>query len=149
MILEKTNQRIIETKRNGWIAFWENMLGNVYLQMVQGGEKPRLSVLIKNMGFLIKNAPLAARKAEAHFNNASEQAKKYGNKGTLGNIYLNLGALHKARKREDKAKECITEAINIFKETESEGFLNQAKQALDSLADEWEIIFEKGMYYKR
>jgi len=80
-----------------------------------------------------KNAPHADRKAEEYFNKAIQQAKEVGDNGTLGRTYLNLGLLHKAKKRVDKAKECITETIKIFEETEADGFLTQAREALASL----------------
>jgi hypothetical protein len=44
-----------------------------------------------------------------------------------------LGLLHKAKGRLEQAKECISEAIQIFEQTEAEGFLKQAKEALASL----------------
>ena len=103
------------------------------MQIAQGGEKPNLSFLIKNFGFLIKNAPRADRKAEAHLDKAIDQAKEIGDNGLLGQAYLNLGLLHKAKNRIDKAKNCISEAINIFKETEADVFLKQAKEEMEKL----------------
>lgn len=82
---------------------------------------------------MIKNAPHADRKAEAHFIKAIEQAKEIGANGTLGQAYLNIGLLHKAKKRVDRAKECLSEAIKIFEETEAEGFIKQAKEAMKDL----------------
>ena len=37
-MVEETKQGIIEGDRKGWLAFWEYILGNLYLQVVQGGE---------------------------------------------------------------------------------------------------------------
>ena len=134
-IVEETNRFIIENERKGWMAAWEKMLGSLYLAIAQGGEKPSLLFLVKNIGFLIKNAPNVDRKAETHFNKAIDQAKKVGDIGLLGRTYLDLGLLHKAKKRIDKARGCISEAIRFFEETEAEGFLKQAKDALESLDD--------------
>ena len=47
-------------------------LGNVYLRIVRGQGSLPLSLLAKNVGFLVKNVPLAAKKAESHFNKAIE-----------------------------------------------------------------------------
>ncbi len=132
-LVEETRQSVKISERKGWLAFWENMLGTLYMQMVQGGEKPSLSFLAKNIGFIIKNAPQADRKAKVHFNKAIEQANEVGVKGTIGQAYLNLGLLHKAKNRIDQARESFIEAIKIFEETEAEGFLKQAKDALQSL----------------
>ncbi|UCD78696.1 MAG: AAA family ATPase, partial [Desulfobacterales bacterium] len=134
-MVEVTKQNIIESGRKGWIAFWESLLGSIYLQMAIGGEKPNLSFLFKNIVFLMKNAPHASRKAETHFNNAIEHAKKVGANGTLGQTYLNLGLLHQAKKRVGKAKECLSEAVRIFEETEAQVYLKKAKEALESLQD--------------
>lgn len=132
-MIEGLKQVSIESERIGWLALFESTIGSVYLQIAQGGEKPSLPFLIKNIGFLIKYAPRADRKAEAHFNNAIEQAKEIDDNGVLGQAYFNLGILHKAKKRVDKAKECLSEAIKIFEETEAEGFLKQAQEVLESL----------------
>jgi len=47
--------------------------------------------------------------------------------------YFDLGLLHKANKRTEKARECILEAIKIFEKLELERYLRQAEEALSSL----------------
>ena len=89
--------------------------------------------MIKNIGFIAKNVPFASHKAEKHINAAIEVAKEIGAKGILGGAYYDLGLFHKAKKRIDRARQCISEAIKIFEKTEAEGFLKQAKEALESL----------------
>ena len=69
--------------------------------------------------------------AETHFKKAIQLAKEIG--GSAGRTYLDLGLLHKSRKRIDKAKESISEAIKIFEDTEAEVFLKQAREELESL----------------
>ncbi|MGV7223155.1 MAG: AAA family ATPase [Nitrospinales bacterium] len=134
-MFEETNRAVYEEGRDGWFATWEYMFGNIFLQTAQGGEKPDLSFIVNNIGFLVKNAPRADQKAQTHYNLAIEHAIKVGDRGTLGRCYLDLGILHRAKKRFDKAKECIFKAIEIFEETEAEGFLKQAKEVLESLND--------------
>jgi tetratricopeptide (TPR) repeat protein len=89
--------------------------------------------MAKNIGFLVKNVPLAGKKAEEHFNKAIEISKDIGAKFLLGSAYLDLGLLYRARKRADQARECISEAISIFQECEAEVYLKQANEALESL----------------
>ncbi len=89
--------------------------------------------MAKNIGFLIKNVPFASKKAEEHFNRAIEVAKEIGAKGTMGVAYLDLGLLYRMKEKTEQAKNCISEAIRIFEETEAEGFLKQAEEALSSL----------------
>jgi tetratricopeptide (TPR) repeat protein len=133
-MFEETNRTGYEEGREGWFATWEYMLGNIYLQIAQGGEKPDLSFLVKNIGFLVKNAPRADQKAQTHYNLAIEHAMKVGDRGTLGRSFLDLGILHKAKKRFDKAKECFSRAIKVFEETEAEANLKRAEEALRSIS---------------
>ena len=92
-----------------------------------------LSLLAKNVGFLVKYVPLAAKKAESHFNKAIEVTEKIGAKILLSQAYLGLGFLHKAKKRSKKARECLTKANHIFEECEAEVFLKQTQEALEDL----------------
>ncbi len=111
----------------------EYTLGKVFSQIAMGSEPISLSKVFKNIGFLVKNVPFASKKAEGHFKKVIEVAEEMGAKTILGGAYLDLGLLHKARKRPDKAKQCISEAIKIFEQCEVEIFLHQAKEALDLL----------------
>ena len=46
---------------------------------------------------------------------------------------LNLGLLHKAKKRTEEARQCMTEAVQLFEACEAETALKRAKEALTSL----------------
>jgi len=104
------------------------------LQIVQGGEeRPSISTLARNIGFVIREVPFAARKAEGHFNEAIEAANEAGFKSILGQAYLNLGLLHKLKGRTDKARDCISKALGIFEQCDAELYVKQAREALASL----------------
>ena len=119
-------------QRRGWHANMEQSLGKFYLQIALAEGPKNLSLLAKNVGFLIRNAPFASQKAEKHFNNAIEIAKGIGAKGTLGQAHFNLGLLHSSKGRTDKAKEFVSKAIELFEQCEAEIYLNQAKEVLQS-----------------
>jgi hypothetical protein len=53
--------------------------------------------------------------------------KRVGDRGTFGRCYLDLGILHRAKKRLDRVRKCLFKAIEIFEETEAEVYLKQAK----------------------
>jgi class 3 adenylate cyclase/tetratricopeptide (TPR) repeat protein len=114
------------------IAVSEFVLGNVYYQIAYG-KKPSPSIIVKNVKFLAKNVPFASKRAESYFNKAIESAKQFGAKGLLGQAYLGLGLLHKSKKRNVQAKNCISEAIRIFEECGAKTYLKQANEALVSL----------------
>lgn len=127
-------QRIwIETQRECLYAASENMLGRVYSEISQGGKEIRLSMIIKNIGFLLRNFPFATKKAEAHFMNSIHIAEKTGAKGTLGKSCFDLGLLYKAKRKKDQARVYLSKAIQAFELCEAETYLRQAKEAFASL----------------
>ncbi|MDY6792397.1 MAG: adenylate/guanylate cyclase domain-containing protein [Thermodesulfobacteriota bacterium] len=111
----------------------EHIIGKIYYEMI-AGPKPSIGKLIRNIGFLVKNYPFAAGKAEAHFKKVIEFAKVMGAKGTLAQAYLDLGLLHKKKNQTDLAKKCLSESIHIFEKCGSEAYAKQAKEELASLS---------------
>ena len=101
--------------------------------MKEGEGSVSVSTLVKNIHFIVKNLPFASKKSEEHFTKAIDSAKETGSKGIMGVAYLGLGSLHINKKKTEQARECISEAITIFKEIGSEGYIKQAKEALTSL----------------
>ena len=122
--------------KNGSIWLYittEYMLSNIYLQIVLGEGSKTFPFLVKNIAFLIKSVPRAPEKAEYHLHKVIETAKEIGAKPILGQAYLDLGLLHKAKDRTERAREYTTESIQIFEQCEVDVFLKQAKEALASL----------------
>jgi tetratricopeptide (TPR) repeat protein len=131
-LLDKAQQMINKSHRKGCESFYDYTLGKTYA-LIATGPKPGLSIMAKNIGFLMKNVPFASKKAVDHFNRAIEVSKKIGAKGPLGLAYLDLGMFYKSKKESDQARECLTEAIKIFEENQGQVHLKQAKEALTSL----------------
>jgi tetratricopeptide (TPR) repeat protein len=132
-LLEKGQRDCLKNQVRTLYARSEYVLGKVYSQIAEGSGPISLSTMAKNVGFLIKNFPFASKKAEEHFNRALEVAKEIGAKGTMGMAYLDLGLLYRTKGKTEQAKKCVSEAIKIFEQTEAEGYLKQAKEALVSL----------------
>lgn len=110
------------------------LMGMVYSKISRGGgEKKGFSFVVKNIGFLIRTYPFAHKKAEEHLNIAIKTAGEIGAKSVLGQAYLELGCLHKARGRTETARECIINAIEAFEECEADVFLKEAHEALASM----------------
>ena len=131
--IEEAIQVCLKNQKRALHASLEHALGQVYLQILPGGEKISLSIFAKNLGFLLKNIPFAGKKAEDHFNKAIVVAKEIGAKGTLAQAHLDLGLLHKSKGRTERARDCISKAIQLFEQCEAEVYLKQAKEALESL----------------
>ncbi len=56
--------------------------------------------------------------------------QEIGAKGFLAQATLELGLLHKIKKRTDEARKCISDAVRLFEECEADVFLKQAREAL-------------------
>jgi tetratricopeptide (TPR) repeat protein len=124
----------LESKSLWRYATGNYLIGRVYSKIAQGGgEKRDFSFLIKNMGFLIKTVPFAYKRAEEHLNIAIKTAGEIGAIGILGQTYFELGQLHMAKGKTEKARECITLAIDAFEKCETDVFLKQARDALLAL----------------
>jgi predicted ATPase/class 3 adenylate cyclase len=109
------------------------MLGNFYSTLAQRTGPKSVSLLAKNIGFLIKNVPLASKKAQTHFNEVITVAKKIGANSVLGQAHLDIGLMYKKKGRTDMAQENISKAVQLFEKCEAETYLTQAKEALVSL----------------
>jgi class 3 adenylate cyclase/tetratricopeptide (TPR) repeat protein len=134
--IAKLEEALNQVKKNGRrcvSANLEHVLGYVYLQIVKGDGPKSFSFLAKNIGFIIKDVPVAAKKAETHFKRAIEIAKEIGANGVLAETYLELGSLYKVKRKTEQARDCLSKAIKIFEQNEAEFFIKQAKQALESL----------------
>jgi class 3 adenylate cyclase/tetratricopeptide (TPR) repeat protein len=131
--IHQAQRSFIENKWKGGYALSENLLGKIYLQMVERSKPVPAAVLAKNIGFIIRTVPFASRKAEYHLNRAIKAAEEIGNKATLATACLDLCMLHKAKGRIKEARECVSNSIQIFEQTGAQTNLQQAKKALATL----------------
>jgi tetratricopeptide (TPR) repeat protein len=132
-MVEQVRDAYQKNQRRGTLVIPEYVLGMIYLQIVEGENLPSLSVLVRNIGFMVKNVPSATKKAEDQFNRAIKIAKEVGSNIYMGRAYLDLGLLHKAKRRTDEAKECIAKAAELFEQCEAEVYLQQANEILAAL----------------
>ena len=127
-------RKFLEGKQLLHYAAGNYLMGMVYSKLAQGGgEKKDFSFILKNIPFLVKTLPFARKKAEKHLTIAIKTAKEIGAKSLLGQTYLELGKLHKAKGRQEKARVCILNAIEAFEKCEADVFLEQARESLSSL----------------
>jgi tetratricopeptide (TPR) repeat protein len=114
-------------------AIVENVLGRVFLNIVETSEPDNFAAMAKDIDFPIKDIPKVVKKAEAHFIKSIEISKEIGANFTLAEAYLSLGLLCKAEKRTAEAHKNISKAIRIYNQIDAEIFLKQAKAALATL----------------
>lgn len=132
-MIEEALKACRENQRRCSCAGIEHALGQVYLGIVDKSAPVSLNTLMKNIGFIIKNVPSAAKKAVAHFNQALKIAEEIGSKIIQGETYLSLGRLYQTKGRIDEARHCFSKAAGMFEECGSEGYLKQANEAIASL----------------
>jgi hypothetical protein len=101
--------------------------------MVERAAPVKLTTVLRNIGFLVKNVPFAAKKAENHFNKTIEISREIGAKYFMGLSYLDLGLLYRVKGEKARARECLTNAIELFEQCELENWLKRAREALASL----------------
>ena len=131
--MEPVRKRWVEKDRGACLPIYDYIVGTIYLQITKGAAPISIQTVIKNIGFIIKNVPFAAKKAEYHFNKALEVAREIGADGIIGQSYYSLGLINQMKKRNNKAKECFQRAIDVFEDIEADGFLKLSQEALDSL----------------
>jgi tetratricopeptide (TPR) repeat protein len=132
-MIEKERDQSEECGVKNYIIIAEFILGRIYKQIAEGAGPLSPATVAKNIGFLLKNVPFAAKKAESHFQKAIKLAQEIGAKSLLGQTTLELGLLHKIKGRTDEARKCISDAVRLFEECEADGFLKQAREELASL----------------
>jgi tetratricopeptide (TPR) repeat protein len=132
-LVESVSRELIEFHRTVFASLSEFILGNIFLQIFQGSGKKSLAIYCKNFGFLMKNLPVAGKKAERHLTKAVQLARQTGARGFLGQPCLQLGVLFKLNGRRAKAREYVSEAIRVFEESGFEAYLNHARELLEGL----------------
>jgi tetratricopeptide (TPR) repeat protein len=132
-MIKEAQQAFLKNQRRFAYAAIECYLGMVYLQIIDKPAKVNLNTMVKNIGFILKNVPTAAKKGVNHFAKAIEVAKEIGAKKVEGRAYLGLGLLHRAKARNDEARDCFSKAVRIFEKCQAEKLLKQTNDALESL----------------
>jgi tetratricopeptide (TPR) repeat protein len=132
--LHRLQAHFSENGKKVSFVFGEYILGKIYFQMIQNKAHKDFRVITKNIGFLIKTIPFAAKKAEHHYQSAIQTAEEIGAKGVLAQACLDLGLLYKVKKRNDEARQYISNAVKIFEECGAYAYLEQARQAHESLS---------------
>ena len=121
-LLEEVQRECLENQRRSLYVLSEHTLAKVYSQIVEGSEPISLSIMAKNIGFLIKSVPFASKKAEEHFNRAIEVAKEIGVKRYDGNGLSRFGfALQKKKGRPGKPRNASPRQSRFLKKLRLKG----------------------------
>jgi len=133
-LVESASQEFLESQRNVLRSLAESILGSIYLQIFQGSGNKSPALLVRNLGFIVKNIFSIKSKAEKHLSQGIQLAKETGAKGFLGQPCLQMSVFFKLKGESGKAQEYLSEAIQVFEECDLQVHLQRARDMQASLA---------------
>jgi uncharacterized protein HemY len=104
--------------------------------MLQRGTRIPLRTLLRNLGFLLRSRPFAARKARHHLEEAIRIARSAGVPAVLARCLMNLGILEHVQKRPEDAARHLEEARQIAESVDLQVLLDKIRAALAALSSE-------------
>jgi hypothetical protein len=81
--------------------------------MVRGGKKLSISLIVRNLYFLLRILPFAAVKARHHLNIAVEESRARDIPAQLVKGLYDLGLLNETQNRFEEARNCYEEAHSV------------------------------------
>ena len=103
-------------ERRTFYIITEYLLGRLYSQMAMGEGPKNLSIVLKNIGFIAKHLPFAAKKAENYYKRAIKMTTEIEMNNLRGLILYDLGLLYKFKNSPISADNCFTQALQLFDE---------------------------------
>jgi len=128
--IEETNRRFAAWGNETVPVIGHMILGEIYLQMALGKDKPPLSMIMRNLGFVLRTLPVAHRKARRHLEFAVHGAREVDAPGYLARSLLDLGLLCQAKKRAEEARAYLEEARKIAEPLQSPVLNGKIRAAL-------------------
>jgi class 3 adenylate cyclase/tetratricopeptide (TPR) repeat protein len=107
--------------------------GEVYLQIAIGGEKPPLSVMLRNLPFLIGTLPFAKAKARRCLESALDSFRGFDCPSFIARCLYDLGLLDQAGKQTGAARAKFDEARQIAASVEAANLVRDIDTALAEL----------------
>jgi len=92
---------------------YRTTLSRLYLEILQGGQRPPIAVLLRNLPFLLVAKATAARRIERMMEIAARNPQLDPEGFHHANINLTLGLLYKATRRRERAIRHLTHARRI------------------------------------
>ena len=86
------------------------VLGEIYLKIALGKDKPPPTVLLRNAFFLLRTIPFAKTKALQQFEEAARIGRDARLSGTIAQALMGMGVVHRASKRLPEAQRSLREA---------------------------------------
>jgi class 3 adenylate cyclase/tetratricopeptide (TPR) repeat protein len=132
MMTESDNKLL--NNGNKFCYIWtQYLLGILYSQLTAPAAPIKISMLAKNSRFILRHVPFATQKAIVHFNNCAAICLDCGFTSISGMVHLELGRLYKNKGQKELAREQLSTAVKLCRESEAAGNLKQAEELLSSM----------------
>lgn len=132
-VINDVRKKLNEMHYSYFYSVSELMLGSIFAKLATRETDVNLSIIFKNIGFLLKNIASASKTAEVHFKNAIGLAGKINAKGIEGQAWLELGKLYMAKNMTNEARQSVNNAIEIFRSCKIVTYRRQAEKVLNSI----------------
>ena len=134
-LIQEAVRELHQDDRKGLLPVVSLALGRIYIEIVKG-EKPVSPMgLLRNIGFVLHHALPAEKKALAFLQEAVETADALGAVGIAGQAHLELGMLHRLRKRAGPAQVHLEKAAVMLRRVGAHQYLKQAEAAIAALPE--------------
>jgi tetratricopeptide (TPR) repeat protein len=132
-IIHEARKKLNEMHYSYFYIVSELMLGSIFSKIVSREADVKLSIIFRNIGFMLKNIASASKNAETHFKNAIGLAQEIGAKGIEGQAWLELGKLYVVKNKKVDARQAVNSSIEIFRLCNIETHRRQAENVLNSI----------------
>jgi class 3 adenylate cyclase len=111
--LEQSISRLQQWGNTSGPAIARMALGEIFVRMARGDDRPPLRVMLSNIGFLARALPTAARRAGRELEAAITMSREADLPATLARSLWNLGRLCQAKNRPAEARRHLEEASRV------------------------------------
>ncbi len=115
-------------------GFARILLAEIYIQVLKGGQRPPLRVVLNNLPTLMAARVRGARRASALIEAAASNPQWDANSAALARIDFNRGELWRLKRRPAKARECFERASRAAEAQGLDKLRRRSEEALARLA---------------
>jgi class 3 adenylate cyclase/tetratricopeptide (TPR) repeat protein len=118
---------------NHLVAEQVRLIKGLFYQRLACAPRPRLGVMMRNLGFAARHALPAARRAETLLRGCADYYGSAQAPGRRAQALLALGSLYRHQRRQAEALACLNEAREIFEKVGAYAFLKNACSELEAI----------------
>jgi class 3 adenylate cyclase len=132
-MMTESDNNLLKNGNKFCYTWTQYLFGMLYSQLAVPAAPVKISLLVKNFRFILRHIPFATQKAIVYFNNCAAICRDGGLTSISGMVYLELGRLYKIKGKKELAREKLSMAVKLCRDSETAGSLKQAEELLASL----------------